>query len=481
MNPRLESARHHAQAAVQAAAQTVNRRAAPTLDRWAAGIAGHTPATTNSRGATAGGGWGSPGIYLGCQPAKDGGPIWSGPERHCLVVGPPRSGKTSSVVIPTIALHPGPIVATSTKYDLLAATAWRRSHLGRCWLWDPAATNQMPEGIKPLRWSPLQGCADWDTAVARAWALATAARPWQHHTDAAHWVERAQALLAPLLHAAALTTGDLAVLLDWLHRRNLDDPLNILARHRAGIAHGLLSGIEATEARELSGIYSTADSLLAAYRTNAALDAARRPNFDPDAFAASHDTVYLCAPGDTQAQYAPLIVALLHHIRRSILRRSQPWPPMIWALDEVANIAPLPDLPAIVADSAAQGLLILACLQDLSQARWRWGPAADGFLTLFADKIVLPGVADLATLNTISAMAGEIEVRRTTRTVPFLFSGGHASQSTHWERRPLLPPGVIAQGRPGHALLLTGAHPANIALTLWYNTAVLRQLLQPSP
>ncbi|MGH9124259.1 MAG: type IV secretory system conjugative DNA transfer family protein [Acidimicrobiales bacterium] len=477
MNPHLQRTRRHA----QNAAAILNRRAGPTLDRLAAAVAGQTPATTKTQGPNSGGGWGWPGIYLGARPVKGGDPVWSGPERHVLVVGPPRSGKTSAVVIPTIALHPGPIVATSTKYDLLAATAWRRSHVGRCWLWDPANIRRAPDGITPLRWSPLQGCHEWDAAVARAWALATAARPWQHHSDAAHWIERAQALLAPLLHAAALAESDLGVLLDWLHRRQLDRPLDILARHRSGIAHGLLCGIEATDNRELSGIYSTADSLLAAYRTDAALDAARAPNFDPDAFAGSGDTVYLCAPGDTQAQYAPLIVALLHHIRRAILRRRRPWPPMIWCLDEVANIAPLPDLPNIVADSAAQGLLILACLQDLSQARARWGPAADGFLTLFADKIILPGVADLATLQTISAMAGETEIRRTTQTVPIplLFGGGHASRATHWERRPLLPPGVIAQGRPGHALLLAGAHPATLALTPWYDTPALRQHLQP--
>ena len=48
-------------------------------------------------------------------------------------------------------------------------------------------------------------------------------------------------------------------------------------------------------------------------------------------------------------------------------------PPTLLALDEVANIAPIPDLPAMVSEGAGQGLLVLACLQDLSQARVRWG------------------------------------------------------------------------------------------------------------
>jgi type IV secretory pathway TraG/TraD family ATPase VirD4 len=324
----------------------------------------------------------------------------------------------------------------------------------------------------------LQGCENWDTAIARAWALATAARPGQQHTEAGHWVERAQALLAPLFHAAALAEADLAVVLSWLHRRELKHPLSLLDYHHARLAQDLLTGIAVTDPREQSGIFSTADSILSAYRSQAALDAARHPNFDPQAFANSWDTVYLCAPGTSHHQHAPLIVALLQHIRDAVTRRTVAWPPMIWCLDEVANIAPIPDLPNIVADSAAQGLLILACLQDLSQARHRWGHAADGFLTLFPRNIILPGIADLATLHTVSAIAGEIDIPRTTTTRPTLFSGGHASRSTHLERRPRLPVYAIAQGQPGHAILLTGAHPTTITLTPWWAEPAIRHLIQ---
>ena len=82
---------------------------------------------------------------------------------------------------------------------------------------------------------------------------------------------------------------------------------------------------------------------------------------------------------------------------------------MLWALDEAATIAPLPNLPGIVADAGAQGLLLLACLQDLSQARHRWGNQADGFLTLFATTLILPGVADPTTLATVATLAGKVD------------------------------------------------------------------------
>lgn len=130
---------------------------------------------------------------------------------------------------------------------------------------------------------------------------------------------------------------------------------------------------------------------------------------------------------------------------------------MLYALDEVANIAPLPDLPGTLAEGGSQGLVVMACLQDLSQARTRWDKAADGFLTLFTHKVILPGIADTATLRSISALAGEIDVpvqsvNRTNAIVP----KGSTTWTTH--RRPRLPVDKLASGTPGTAILISGTH-----------------------
>ena len=68
-------------------------------------------------------------------------------------------------------------------------------------------------------------------------------------------------------------------------------------------------------------------------------------------------------------------------------------PDSLWALDEVAGIAPMRDLPETLSQSGGQGLLVVACLQDLSMARTRWDKAADGFFTLFGNVVVDPGIA----------------------------------------------------------------------------------------
>ena len=129
--------------------------------------------------------------------------------------------------------------------------------------------------------------------------------------------------------------------------------------------------------------------------------------------------------------------------------------PVLLALDEVANIAPIPDLPAMVSEGASQGLLVLACLQDLSQARSRWGTAADGFLSLFGTTVVLPGIADTTTLRDLSALAGERSVPTETLSRA-VGSWGRLRPSTSLSttREPRLPVDAIARGHPGRAHVL---------------------------
>jgi type IV secretion system protein VirD4 len=323
-------------------------------------------------------------------------------------------------------------------------------------------------------------------ALLTARAMTGAARPGAAVGDAAHWVERAEALLAPLLHAAALTDGGSRRVVHWVHRRDLDTPLAALGGVGAELARAILGGLAATDHRELSGIWSTAAGVLAAYRSEQALAAADDPNLDPTELAATADTVYLCAPARHQALVAPLVVGFLEQVRDGAYAASteaamglrRPGPPVLLALDEVANIAPLPDLPAIVAEGGGQGLAILACLQDLSQARARWGEAAQGFLSLFGVKVILPGIGDLKTLELVSQLGGDIDV-------PVQSLGrGRAGRSVtvSTRRQRYLPVDAVAHLLPGTAIVLEGARPpAWLQLTPWYATAPFASGLTEPP
>ncbi len=143
------------------------------------------------------------------------------PQHSVLVLGPPRSGKTSGLLIPNVLSAPGAVVTTSTKADVLDATRDARSTSGTCHLFDPSGSVDDRPGVHRLRWSPLPACTSWRTALttARSLVLVGAAGTGAVRGESSHWTERAQALLAPLLHAAALEGQDMRTLLTWVDRR----------------------------------------------------------------------------------------------------------------------------------------------------------------------------------------------------------------------------------------------------------------------
>jgi type IV secretion system protein VirD4 len=434
-------------------------------------------ATLRARVAVAG----SP-LYLG---ASSAGPAFAAPQQGILILGPPRSGKTTSLVIPNALVAPGAVVSTSTKPDVMAATFRARSDMGQCWLFDPSGTIDPPPDVRQLRWSPVPACRDWEAAVLTARAMAQTARPAGRVGDSAHWTERAEALLAPLLHAAAISDGDLDQVVRWVHRHDLSTALTTVTVNGNDLAEDILAGLRDTDSRELSGIWSTASGVLAAYRTRGALAQAREPNFDPLQFPSTTDTVYVCSSSRQQALAAPLVVGLIEQIRAGAYERSavdisrgrRPGLPVTLLLDEAPNIAPLPDLPSTVAEGASQGLITLASFQDLSQARTRWPGDADGFMSLFGVKVVLPGIGDVRTLEQVSRLSGDhdVPIRSVTRRH---WPVSRPSTSVTWStrRQPRLPVDAIAHLAEGTAVLIEGrSSPTVLQLTPWYCTAPFAQ------
>jgi len=113
-----------------------------------------------------------------------------------------------------------------------------------------------------------------------------------------------------------------------------------------------------------------------------------------------------------------------------------------------------------VSEAGGQGLHVMVCLQDLSQARKRWGEdAADGFLSLFQTKVVLNGITDPKTLEAISLCLGEYDRQLVTHTLgrsetePEFFDAPKPTETEsvayHTNRQRVLSPGRSHSCRPG--------------------------------
>jgi len=418
-----------------------------------------------------------------------------------LLLGPPRSGKTAAVVIPNIIAACGPVIAASTKADLLASTWAARSRVGPVLLYDPSGSVPCPPGVERVGWSPLRLAGTWDGAVLVAESMVRAARPGGDRGEASHWNERAAALLSVVLHAGALEQRPFSEVLARVNRHDADETRLALARHGAERALDLFEGIVDTDGREQSGIWSTASGVLAGYRTDAALGSTEGRLLESAELLDHRATLYVCAGSDNQRQAAPLVAGLLREVRSAAYQRSlattlsgpigggsplfgpapgRLGPPLLLVLDELANIAPLHDLPTLIAEGGSQGVLTLACLQDLSQARARWDREADGFLSLFGTKLIFPGIGDTRTLEAVSLISGEHDVPTVSVTDAPRRRGlaglrRNKTRTVSMRKERILPVDAIAQGLPGRILGLEGARAGFLQMTPWYSTSPWRE------
>jgi type IV secretory pathway TraG/TraD family ATPase VirD4 len=142
---------------------------------------------------------------------------------------------------------------------------------------------------------------------------------------------------------------------------------------------------------------------------------------DLAAFLRAGGTCYLLADERRASVLAPVMSAFaddLIETAKSVadtLPGGRLDPPLMLALDEVANIVPLPQLPALMSFAGGTGIFITAVLQSMAQARSRWGRDAAAMLfSASTVKLILGGLAG-DDLREISELAGEWREAVTTR------------------------------------------------------------------
>ena len=160
--------------------------------------------------------------------------MFHGPaDSAAIIVGPPKAGKTRKVIAPTLACWEGPALVTSTKGDILDSAA-HRAKLGPVALYDPTGSLEDPQ--LGVGFSPMSQCGSWDSAVEVAAALLSPASSDETVRHGEHFAIAARALLAPLLHAAALSGGGIDRVRNWLGRMEFSEPSGILRDAGAHIA-----------------------------------------------------------------------------------------------------------------------------------------------------------------------------------------------------------------------------------------------------
>ena len=411
------------------------------------------------------------GLCLG-QEAGTGKPLWASLEDSFLVLGPPRSGKGVSLIIPGVLDAPGAAIVTSTRPDVLRHTGPARREPVE--VFDPQGSSGWP---RRLCWSPVAGCEDPLTAILRARGFAAGAGFEKTTTDADFWAASAAAVIRSYLHAAALSGRSITDVVSWAGRPGDAEPIRILRRHpnAAGGWADDLASQAASDPRTRDGVFSGVRRAFDCFADPRVLSACSPKDgaaFDPDRFLQERGTLYVVGSSGAQLSVAPLITALIEDLAEralGIAARSPHGrldPPLTMFLDEAANIAPLASLPTLLSAGGGSGICTLVVLQSLAQARARWGQdRADAIWDASTVRVVLGGLGHADDLMRISRLAGEIdeEVGSASR------GSGGTTWSTSLRKSTVLPPERIRALEPGRALVLhRRTPPVEAVLEPWW-------------
>jgi type IV secretory pathway TraG/TraD family ATPase VirD4 len=215
--------------------------------------------------------------------------------------------------------------------------------------------------------------------------------------------------------------------LTWSLNDRDDTPVKFLRDHAAAAPGSaqLLDGLYRTPPETKSGLWTTVQTALAPLLSPTAqatfCPETESDSFDLEAFLRSNGTVYLLVEQKQASALAPLIAAFVDELIETAKRIADTMPggrldpPLGLFLDEIANVVPLPSLPALMSFAGGSGIFIAAILQSRAQAEARWGADQAAMLWGAATvKLILGGLSGNELRDLSENLVGEYDRHMTT-------------------------------------------------------------------
>ncbi|WP_194838825.1 type IV secretory system conjugative DNA transfer family protein [Nocardia sp. XZ_19_369] len=311
-----------------------------------------------------------------------------------------RQGKSTCRAIPAILDAIGPVVAASTKRDIVDATRDVRAGQGsRIWVFDPHnVAGEAPSWF----WDPLAWVGGDAVRAAR---LAAHFAEADNRSDGGDYFEiEAEELLATLFLAASVDRRPISQVWEWVTYSQDLEPVELLRQHRHHFAAAGLAAVYNADWRPRYGIFGTAKKMVRCLRfpdlhpwVGRISDDQRE--FNEHEFVDHNETLYALSAAGTGSS-APLVSALIESVLDVAVRKAWWSVPLLAVLDDAANVVRRKDFPQWYEQHGSRGAIVMAMLQSWAQGVRRWGH--DGMNELWSAaniKVVGAGVDDVPFLR----------------------------------------------------------------------------------
>jgi type IV secretory pathway TraG/TraD family ATPase VirD4 len=273
-----------------------------------------------------------------------------------------------------------------------------------------------------------------------------------------------------MILAAAVGGEPVTRVLTWLQRPDgepgLPDPARILREHGYdAVAHDVESSRDLV-AETRDGVYAGARSGVRWLRNPqftrwVTPPAAGGVEFRPDDFVRSTQTVYLLSkdgPGSARALIGSITAALYEAGRDLAEASGERVPtPVLFMLDEAANIIRWGELPSLFSYSGSLGLILVVILQSRAQGIKCWGK--EGFTELWSAANVVfagRGINDDEHLVALAQLVGDRQRRDKSVNVG---TGQRSTSTSLKDERILTEADLRALPRGRGVLLVSGTRP----------------------
>ncbi|UQB17848.1 TraM recognition domain-containing protein (plasmid) [Clavibacter nebraskensis] len=373
--------------------------------------------------------------------------VWQGWRDVAIYIFGPGRGKTTGSVVRHMLEAPGAAVMTSNKVDGVKEVLGGRQRAGEQWVYDPMQVYRQ-DARPDFIYDPLDDVTDLTTAQEIAAIFEASTKDGDSKSDA-QFDSQGRDLFAYALLAARLEGKGDAQVYTWITQQEHDELRAVMQKHgQSGPAAALL-GLQGQPDKTRGSVYATAQRMASAFANDKLLTWTNAPGvrrFDADAFVRSNDTAVLISRNGAGSGGA-FVAALVRSIARAGERAASAdggriRVPVVFELDEVANIVRWPELPELVSFYGSLGLILGMYFQSWGQIVRTFGnDGADALWSTSSIRVYGGGESTQSPfLKRFSESIGNYE-EWTTNTS----SGRNGSTKSRTSRsKPILPADVLA-------------------------------------
>lgn len=420
-------------------------------------------------------------IFAKCGSPNSKAPFFSSRDiPHCLVSAPTGTGKTRSIVIPTLLTYPGSIFALDVKGELFAKTSRRRVAFGdKVFKFSPLDDND-----RTHRYNPLQVVVDTHPRRRFTEARRVASSFIIAHGTGQGFLEGARDIFtAAAIHVLEQGTPTIGAIFDALSQpgdafatmRNLGD------RTESEEAKKIFYKMSGLEARVLSSYLSVlGDGGLNLWANPAIREATSASDFTFTTLRSDPASIYFVVSDNDLVDLAPL-VRLLFQQAITILKRAEPdlnkgeKYTVLFCLDEFASLGRMDTLLNGIATLRSYGGRVMIVLQTLAQLRKHYDKDGETIFLGNCRVQLFMSAADEETARYVSAAVGDFTRKSRSKS----WKGGDLSTS-YQEREdgaPLIRPEQVRMlGKDTILALVQDSYPIIAKKVIYYDDKILKPI-----